>query len=312
MTSPAASAGGDWEALSLACPRCRARVAVGADAAACAGCGASYPLRDGVLHLRAGGIGAPGFDPHYFPEIAAVEHDHYWFVTRRRVVLDALRSAVPDLDRRALFDLGCGTGGLLGFLGRSGVRLAGAADVYPESLAIARRRVAAPLVLMDEGRVPPLGGGYSLVSLFDVLEHIDDDLGTLRHIESILEPGAFLVLTVPAHPALFDEMDVIAHHRRRYTRTQLGLRLREAGLEVRRLTHFMAPLVPLVLVRWLARALARGSAVVERRRIELRVVPVLNGLMKAALLAERPLVRRGAMPFGSSIVAVARRPASLR
>ena len=37
-------------------------------------------------------------------------------------------------------------------------------------------------------------------------------------------------------------------------------------------------------------------------------MPVLNGLMKAALLAERPLVRRGAMPFGSSIVAVARGP----
>ena len=54
---------------------------------------------------------------------------------------------------------------------------------------------------MDEGRVPPLGAGYSLVSLFDVLEHIDDDLGTLRHTESILEPGGFLVLTVPAHPS---------------------------------------------------------------------------------------------------------------
>ena len=117
MSVPAGPARGDWGTLALACPRCRARIAVAADAAACAGCGSSYPLREGVLHLRAGGMGAPGFDPHYFPEIAAVEHDHYWFVTRRRVVLEALRSAVPDLERRALFDLGCGTGGLLEYLG---------------------------------------------------------------------------------------------------------------------------------------------------------------------------------------------------
>ena len=307
MTPSVAAAG--WQALPLACPRCGGPVSVGAEAAACARCGASYPLRDGILHLRAGGVGAPAFDPHYFPEIADVEHVHYWFVTRQRVVLDALRAAVPDLARRALFDLGCGSGGLLEFLGRSGVPLSGAGDVYAESLAIARRRVSVPLVLMDEGRVPPLGAGHSLVGLFDVLEHIDDDLGTLRHLQSILEPGGYLVLTVPAHPLLFGEMDAIAHHRRRYGRAELGAKLAAAGLEVRQLTCFMGPLLPFVLVRWLAKALAPASRAHARRRFELHVVPVLNGLMKGLLRSERPLVRRGAMPFGSSVVAVARRPA---
>jgi hypothetical protein len=146
------------------------------------------------------------------------------------------------------------TGGLLRYLGDSGIALAGACDAYPESLAIVRRLVEAPLVLVDEGRFPPLGPGYGLVSLFDVLEHIDDDTGTLRHL---LDPRArgVLVATVPAHPFLFDEMDDLAHHRRRYGRSELGQKLRDAGFEVRRLTHFMAPLVPFVAVRWLARAL---------------------------------------------------------
>ena len=118
-------------------------------------------------------------------------------------------------------------------------------------------------MLVDEGRFPPLGPGYGLVSLFDVLEHIDDDTGTLRHIFSILEPGGVLVLTVPAHPFLFDEMDELAHHRRRYRGSELGHKLRDAGFEVRRLTHFMAPLVPLVAVRWLR---ARRVAADEGRR----------------------------------------------
>ncbi len=265
-------------------------------------------MREGILDLRAGRVGVAGFDPHYFPTLAEVEREHYWFVTRREVVRDVLRDAVPDLAGRQLFDIGCGSGGLLAFLSGSGVGVAGACDVYPESLALVRQRVAAPLVLVDEGRFPPLGTGQTLLSLFDVLEHIDDDVGTLRHLHDVLEPGGVLVLTVPAHPFLFDEMDEIAHHRRRYTRDVLGSRLRAAGFAVRHLTHFMAPLVPLVALRWAARALAGRMSAMQRRKLELGVTPVLNGLMRALLRLERPLVRAGVLPFGTSIVAVAQRP----
>jgi SAM-dependent methyltransferase len=297
-------------ALPLVCPRCRVAVTAGPEGAACDGCGVFYPVRDGVLQLVAGRVGSVGFDPHYFPTLAAVEREHYWFATRREVVRDVLRAAVPDLAHRALFDLGCGTGGLLRFLADSGIALAGACDAYPESLAIVRRLVEAPLVLVDEGRFPPLGPGYRLLSLFDVLEHIDDDTGTLRHIHSVLEPGGVLVLTVPAHPFLFDEMDELAHHRRRYRSAELEHKLRDAGFEVRRLTHFMAPLVPLVALRWLLRAAWRGRRSTQRRGVELRVVPGLNGLMRAVLALERPLVRGGRWPFGSSLIAVAARPRS--
>jgi SAM-dependent methyltransferase len=296
------------EALPLVCPRCRARLGSAPGGAQCAGCAAAYPMRDGILDLRVGRVGAAGYDPHYFPTLAAVERDHFWFATRREVVRDVLRDAVPDLGRRALFDVGCGSGGLLEFLGASGVPLAGACDAYPESLALVRRRVAAPLLLVDEGRLPPLAPGYTLLSLCDVLEHVDDDIGTLRHLFDVLEPGGVVVVTVPAHPFLFDEMDTVAHHRRRYRRAELGDKLQAAGFEIRRLAHFMAPLVPLVALRWLVRALPRRGSAMERRLGELRVTPVLNGLMRAGLRLERPLVRAGYLPFGSSLIAVAARP----
>jgi SAM-dependent methyltransferase len=281
---------------------------VTSDGARCPGCASDFPLDDGVLDLRLGRRGGAGYDPHHFPMLAAIEGEHFWFAARREVVLDALRDTVPDLGGRALFDVGCGSGGLLQFLGASGVPLAGACDAYPESLALVRRKVALPLLLVDEGRLPPLAPGYPLLSLFDVLEHIDDDLGTLLFLHDVLEPGGVLVLTVPAHPFLFDEMDRIAHHRRRYRRSELGGKLRAAGLRVLRLTHFMAPLVPLVALRWLAGALPGRSGAAERRRVELAVTPVLNGLARAVLRLERPLVRAGRVPFGSSLIAVAARP----
>jgi SAM-dependent methyltransferase len=263
---------------------------------------------DGVLDLRAGRRGTAGYDPHHFPTLAAIEGEHFWFRARGEVVRDALRDTVPDLAGRALFDVGCGSGGLLKFLGANGVPLAGACDAYPESLALVRGKVAVPLLLVDEGRLPPLAPGYTLLSLFDVLEHIDDDVGTLRFLIEVLEPGGVLVLTVPAHPFLFDEMDRIAHHRRRYRRAELERKLRAAGFRVRRLSHFMAPLVPLAPLRWVARALAGRHGAVERLRQELAVAPVLNGLMRGVLRLERPLVRTALLPFGSSLIAVAERP----
>lgn len=300
--------------LSLVCPRCRRDLDADPGGRHCSRCALVYPEQDGILRLVAGRIGTPGFDPHYFESLARVEKRHFWFVARREVIGDALRRAVPDLAERRLFDIGCGSGGLLEFLGASGVPLAGACDAYLESLEIVRRRVSVPLVLVDEGRLPPLGAGQSLLGLFDVLEHLDDDQGTLALLLSVLEPGGVLVLTVPAHPFLFDEMDELAHHRRRYRRAELRGKLEAAGFEIRVLTHFMSPLVPLLVpLRWVGRLLlGRGHRSADRRKLEFRIVPVFNDALRGLLALERLCLRRFAIPFGSSIVAVAARPGAPR
>ena len=300
----------DRPRLSLACPACGGPLRIEPPGARCEGCGLGYPEREGILDLTRGRSGPPGYDPHYFGTLPQIEDSHFWFVARRQVILEGLRAGVDDLAERALFDVGCGSGGLLAFLEASGLAVAGACDAYPLGLALARRRVRAPLVLVDEGAPPPLGPGQRLIGLFDVLEHIDDDRGTLRFLWSVLEPGGVLVLTVPGHPFLFDEMDELARHRRRYTRRELGDKLRAAGFEVRFLSHFMALLVPLLVVlraagRLVPRTLAGAR---ERRDSELRVVPVINGLLRGLLELERRWLRAFRLPFGSSIVALARRP----
>jgi SAM-dependent methyltransferase len=262
------------------------------------------------VRLDSGQGGRPGYDPHYFAALPQVEDRHFWFRARREVILETIRRAVPDWRERPLFDIGCGTGSLIAFLAEHGVPIAGACDAYVQALEMARRRVRAPLLLVDEAAPPPLGPGQRLLGLFDVLEHLDDDTGALAFLHSALEPGGFLVLTVPAHPFLFDEMDRMACHRRRYRRRDLGRKLRGAGFEVVRLTHFMAPLVPpLVAVR-----AARGLLRVGRRasdgwslNAELRVVPGVNGVLWRVLALERRLLRAVSMPFGTSLIAVGRR-----
>jgi SAM-dependent methyltransferase len=299
-----------WQGLALVCPRCRGPLAPDGAGAGCAGCGAHYRSDARILRLTLGREGSPNYDPHYFKTLEQIEQRHFWFVARREIVLDALRRTVPDLERRRVFDIGCGSGGLLEYLRARGIAVAGACDAYAESLEIVRRRLDIPLVLVDEGRLPPLGGGHEVLALFDVLEHLDDDRGTLRFLHSILAPGGVVVLTVPAHPFLFDERDELAHHRRRYRRGELRRKLEEAGFGVRLLTHFMAPLVPPLLAMRALRRLLPASFRRNRAShdLEFRVVPVFNGLMRAVLAVERRSLRAVPLPFGSSIIGVAVRP----
>jgi SAM-dependent methyltransferase len=295
----------------VVCPRCAGGLREdAAPSLSCAACGARFPNDGGVWDLAGAGPERSGYDPHYFPGIADADQRHFWFLARRECILDALRRFVPDLETRGLVDIGCGTGGLAAYLARSGVRMAGACDSYVEGLRVARTRVSAPLFLVDEGKFPPLAPGQDLIGLFDVLEHIDDDGGVLRSIAAVLGPGGTLVLTVPAHPFLFDEADRLAQHRRRYRRRELRAKLEAADFEVVHLTHFMAPLVPsLIATRLLGRVLAPvlGSAA-RRRDAELRVVPIVNPLFRAVLRLERAWLRRATLPFGTSLLAIARRP----
>ena len=212
---------------------------------------------------------------------------------------------MPDLASRPLYDVGCGPGGLLAYLSSRGVPIAGACDAYVEGLVLARRRLDVPFAHVDGDGPPPLAPGQKMIGMFDVLEHLDDDLGMLRWVAGVLEPGGVLVATVPAHPFLFDEADVLAFHRRRYRRRELGDRLRRAGFEVRLLTHFMAPLVPMLVVSRALGRLLKGRSFATHRRSELGVVPVLNPLLRAVLAVERQALRVVRPPFGTSLLAVA-------
>jgi SAM-dependent methyltransferase len=296
--------------LVVVCPICREILASTEGGMRCSRCAVVYPVIEGVLHLTSGRIGPPGYDPHHFAALDEVEDRHFWFVSRRELIVEALRRNLPDLSRRRLFDIGCGTGGLVSYLARSGITLAGACDAYLAALRVARRRVEAPLVLVDEGRLPPLGPGQSLIGMFDVLEHIDDDQGTLRWLASVLMPGGVLVLTVPAHPWLFGPLDRLAFHRRRYRRKELQAKLAAAGLEIRMITHFMMPLVPLLLLRrwaerWRPRSATGGRDELAR---DLRIASGANWMLSRLLWLERRWVRASPLPFGSSILAVAARP----
>lgn len=80
------------------------------------------------------------------------------------------------------------------------------------------------------GQIPDQSIDY--IYSLNVLEHIEDDVGTLRTLQKKLKPGGLMVLYVPAFQLLYSSVDREICHFRRYRRSNLVQMVRDAGLSV--------------------------------------------------------------------------------
>jgi hypothetical protein len=149
--------------------------------------------------------------------------------------------------------------------------------------------------------------------MFDVIEHLADDLAALRQAHNLLSANGKLLLTVPAHMNLWSYSDKFAGHYRRYEYNDLAERLQSAGFTIDYLTQFMAATLPAM---WIRRKLSvrnqgKGDSKDSRQLFlrDLRPMPVVNGMLRWILEREASLVRSGfTIPFGTSLLAIASKP----
>jgi SAM-dependent methyltransferase len=93
-------------------------------------------------------------------------------------------------------------------------------------------------------------GSVSAGGLFDVIEHIPDDLALLTRLHRVIRAGGRLFITVPAGPWLWSDDDNHTGHYRRYRLPGLCSALTQSGFEVEYAGHLFAPLVlPLFLLK---------------------------------------------------------------
>ena len=252
-----------------------------------------------------------GYNPSHFELLFAAEDRHFWFRVRNQVISMFARQITRDLaPGYRVLEMGCGDGNVLRFLERAcPTATVVGMDLYGEGIRYARGRTACSLVQGDVRRAP-FAKTFQMIGIFDVLEHIPDDLQILRDLHELLDPAGALILTVPAHQSLWSYFDELSGHCRRYAREELETRLDKAGFTIEFLTPYMASLYPMMsLSRKLrAQTSAKGGDPNQLLKQELRIVPVLNELLAWELNWEaRWLAGRRELPFGTSWLAIARK-----
>lgn len=198
------------------------------------------------------------------------------------------------LIRDNVCEVGCGTGNITQFL-LNRERVVGIEPFRP-SLEKAQRRFAKHLNVefagcrLDESPnelVP--AESFDTVLCMNVLEHINDDVDSLRRMRQLCRSDGNVVTLVPAHMSAFGGLDRAAGHFRRYSRRSLGRAFERAGLAV---THsFYMNALGYFGWLWYGRFLGREQLPASGARLFNRLVPLLDAF-------ERIIPP----PFGQSLV----------
>jgi SAM-dependent methyltransferase len=191
----------------------------------------------------------------------AVEESSFWFRHRN----NCIRAVVKAFPPGGLFlDVGGGNGYVARCLQDAGVDVA-LVEPGPTGARNARKRGVQHVIqaALDDVMFQPRS--VSAVGLFDVVEHIEDDLGFLQGVRRLLRPEGRVYITVPAYQWLWSDEDIIAGHWRRYSLGGICRVLQQAGYKVDFATYFFAFLpLPILFARVAPYRFGLSRKVLER------------------------------------------------
>ncbi len=233
--------------------------------------------------------------------ISALENSHFWFLARREVIERRVARCAPAGGQRIL-EIGCGTGALVERLAHRG-QVAVGLDLRAEGMTAMRRRTPALQFVRGEAeRLPFASRTFDGILLLDVLEHVDDG-PVLDEVSRVLGPNGWVLITAPAIPWIWSYRDRAAGHLRRYSARSLRRTVEAASLQVEDLRPYQFALLPIVLI---TRLLGRRGP--RLRDLEERPPATLNGLLARINKAEARLGESIRLPWGTSWVALCRKP----
>ena len=265
-------------------------------------------------------------NPEEYGRMHTLETNYWWFVGRRAIVksllCEALSTRPKSKQSLRLLDIGCGTGANLPTVAEvvlSDPSIPGghvaALDYSPLALEFARQHLGdLPVTLLrgDATKIPFASNSFDVVTMFDVLEHVEDDAAAVREIFRVLKPGGAFVLSVPAYQKLWSAHDEALHHFRRYEYSGLQAVLKTGGFQVWRLSFAMSLMPP---VAWFWRRFIlpfqptrpRDATRHSEGAVLPEVSPAINAVLVKYLKCEGQLISRRPLKFGTSLVAIARK-----
>jgi SAM-dependent methyltransferase len=242
-------------------------------------------------------------NPEEYEVMYQVEDHHWWYLGMEyitRYLLDRyLPRAGPALK---ILEGGCGTGAAMKYLCRYGTVTG--FDYAAEALRFSQKRGHTRLAQASVLEIPFARGLFDLIVSFDVIcDRGVHDGQALCEFARILKPGGLVMLRLPAYDWLRSRHDVATHNVHRYTRGEIGAKLKRSGFTPLCLSYANMFLFPVAAAKRLSERLFSP----HQTGSDLTLDPgPWNGILRTILSAEAPLVGKVGLPFGLTVVAVAR------
>jgi len=244
------------------------------------------------------------------------EDHHWWYVGNHENFLGLLKRKNILKDGLKVLDAGCGTGKWLEILTKSFNISETGIDYNETALEYARKRGKLNLKHGDINKPKFSESSFDIITSFDVIcnTNVDDALA-IKNLNSYLKNDGYLLLTVPAYQFLHSKHDEVVHQNKRYTKKQIKLLMGNNGFEIVKLSYCVSLLFPLALPKRILSKIFKSERVGKHAQAkehnEVKLPPrFINQLFLSVMRFENFMLRYFSMPFGLSVMVLARKRTS--
>jgi SAM-dependent methyltransferase len=244
-----------------------------------------------------------------FDFLYQLEETFWWFAGMRHITDAILVDELKSSSQLRILDAGCGAGFNIAHYSSLDSHHVFGLDLSAYAIQTVRKRGIQRVCQASVTEIPYATASFDLVLSFDVIcqgEHPPVEWG-LREMLRILRPGGHLFIRVPAYTWMRSSHDVEVDTNRRFTRSELSREVAKAGLAVEWISYANCFLFPAVVVRRLLKGIGIGEG--SDVRPLTGALGWVNSVFRTVLESEAVLFRRRIpLPFGLSIVCLARKP----
>ncbi len=234
-----------------------------------------------------------------------LERTLWWYQGMREITASLLRKNLNGNKPLRLLDVGCGTGFSMKWLREqfTTAEVFGV-DLFYEAAELWKLNDIHTAAVASINALPFADNTFDLVTCFDVIYQLSQAAAAqaVNEIARVLTPDGFLYIREPAYQWMRGSHDIVVATKHRFTRGRLKHLLTAQGLTIDRATYANTLLFPLAVPhRFLSRLTGSEESDVKP------VHPLMNKLFFSALKLESGIVKHLSLPFGLSVIALARK-----
>jgi ubiquinone/menaquinone biosynthesis C-methylase UbiE len=241
----------------------------------------------------------------YVQLYASLERKHWWFLVRKKIILQSIRQhlkASPPVSL-SILNVGAAGGASSDWLATFGTVVSLETD--PLFLSYLRDKKIA-VVEGSVDQLPFPDQSFDLVCAFDVLEHVENDQRAMSELNRVCKPGGMIGITVPALNMLWSYHDELNDHYRRYSRSTLKALIEKfPGQKILQLQYFNSLLfLPVLATRKISNLFSKQKKSGQSDFTFFKTGPLVNKLLETIFGLELKLMQWFKFPAGVSLLAI--------
>lgn len=239
----------------------------------------------------------------YVNKYATLENNHWWFITRKKIIMQVLHKffSVENDNSLKILNVGAAAGASSKWLANFGKVYSLENDPYfVQTLRNQNMEVTEGSITA----IPFNSNEFDLVCAFDVIEHVKDDVTAFAELQRVCKPAGKICITVPAFQSLWSIHDKVNEHQRRYKDSTLKKLIKtQSNNSIIYSTYFNSLLfIPIYIVRKLEN-LRRGNTDKVKSDFEFYQTPeIISKFLQKIFSLELLLLKLIRLPFGVSLL----------